>query len=471
MSDFGGTGGRTPPPQFPTEPPLLPPSSPVPPGAVRSTGLWGAPAGPPPTPAPPSRKVPGWVVAVAVVAVLALVAGVVAAVAGRDDGDGRATAPFEREDRPDTTLPAGEDDPPATVPEDELPPVPDLATAIEDIKAFVAEARGLPWQHDVTVELLDDEAFQDRLLALFDDEARADLEVAGLTLRALGLLPPGTDIVAAYRQLLGAGVLGFYDIETEALVVKGTEATPYVRTVIAHELTHALDDQHFELHRPDLEDATDERGFGFDALIEGDADTVERAYRRSLSAVERRQADAEELALGADLDLSGVPPVLIESMAAPYVLGPALVDDIVEAGGRARLDEAFVAPPTTSEQLLDPARFLGGEGAVAVAPPPADGPELDRGTLGALGLAQLLGQSQALLGGAPPSAAVEGWGGDAYVLWTEGDRACVRTTFVGDTAEDTGEIADALGRWAADPRTGVATTLLVSDVVTLTACG
>jgi hypothetical protein len=408
--------------------------------------------------------------------VLALIGGLVGVVVNGNDDDREGndtTAPFERDDPPATTDDTDPDDPPTTdetaPPGTEPPATPEAFQAlVDDIEDFVSQQRGLPWLREVTVELAGEGDFQDRLLEDFDDDL-ADIELAGLNLQAFGLIDPDTDIVAAFRELLGAGVVGFYDTETDELVVRGTEASPYVRTVIAHELTHALDDQHFELNRPQLDDADDETSFAFTALVEGDAVAVETAYRSTMTAAELDQADAEEDSLGEGFDFEAIPLVLFESISAAYVLGPGLVADLLESGGQARLDGSFATPPTTSEQVLDPTSYVADEGAVAVTPPTADGAELDRSVLGAFGLAQVLGEASDILVGEAPSAAVDGWGGDASVLWTDGELACARTTFVGDTPEDTEEIADALDEWAAGA--DLQTTLIVSDVVTLTSCG
>jgi len=256
--------------------------------------------------------------------------------------------------------------------------------------------------------------------------------------------------------------------------VRGTEASPYVRTVIAHELTHALDDQHFELHRPELDDAPDEASFGFTGLVEGNASTVETAYREEvLTPDEQDLASAEEFAIGADIDFTAIPLVLLESLTAPYVLGPTLIDAILDDGGQERLDASFVTPPTTSEGVLDPDTFLDGEATLLVPPPTADGPEIDRHVLGAMGLAQITGEATFILSGIVDLPdGVAGWGGDQYVAWTDGDRVCLRANLVGDTPDDTAEIAEVLEDFAASPPFDVeATVEATADLVTLTSCG
>jgi len=347
-------------------------------------------------------------------------------------------------------------------------PADDITAVIDDIQAFVAAERGLPFLRDVVVELEDDATFESRLLADFEESAE-DLRIAGDAFAALGLIEPDVELAEAYRELLGVGVVGFYDPSTEALVVRGTEATPYVRTVIAHELVHALDDQHFDIDR-DFADSPDESGFGFTAVIEGDAVRIEEAYRATFTADEEVAATTEELSIGLGVDPFAIPFVLLESLAAPYELGPALVDVILAAGGDEALAAAIAVPPTTSEQVLDPDAFVAGEAAVPVPAPAADGPVVDDGAFGAFTLRQLLVEV-----GVDPSTAddaVDGWGGDAYVQWDDpaGD-TCVRIAVVGDTAADTAELAAALTE-AADSSSSAATVDVAGadGPVTYTSC-
>ena len=129
-------------------------------------------------------------------------------------------------------------------------------------------------------------------------------------------------------------------------------------------------------------------------------------------------------------------------------------------------------PPTTSEALLDPATFLEGQPTRPVPAPVAEGEEIDRNVIGAVGLAQLLGELTFIVAGiGEPSDDVLGWGGDAYVAWADGDRTCVRANLVGDTADDTDEIGDALEAWADSPPFSVEASVTRGDVVTLTSCG
>ena len=461
----GATPGSTPPPAYPQQPPLAPPLPPVPPGAYPGDPRWPAPPPPPPT----GSDRPGWIVPVAIIAVVALLIGLFIVLRDDDSGGGdfAAVDTSTTTTEPDTTTTTA-----AEVPA-ELDPT-EFQALVDDIEAFVEQERGLQFTEEVLVELAGEGDFQDQLLADFEENV-PDLVDSQDVLRALGLIDPDTDLVAALRDLLDAGVVGFYNPETNRLVVRGTSATPYVQTTIAHELTHALDDQHFELFRPELDDADDESGFGFTALSEGDAVHVEDAFLDTFTDEERQQYDDEEAAIAAGYDFATIPLVLFALIGAPYLFGPELVATILDAGGQERLDAAFAQPPTTSEQVLEPERYVAGEGPIAVPAPPADGEQFDQGAFGALVLGILINDA-AVFGGGQPGDAVDGWGGDAYVAWRNPDgTTCVRASFVGDTQRDTDEIAAALRDFAdstgANPLDASVTGGEPGQPVTLTSCG
>lgn len=342
----------------------------------------------------------------------------------------------------------------------------ELDAIVADITAFVAKTRKLTYQRPVEVTMLADEAFSARVRSDSLKDA-ADLEQTEGVLHALGLLPDGTKLADLLASFLGEGVVGFYDPETDELVVRGAAITPYVRITLAHELTHAIDDQYFNLDRPALDKADDETGSAFSALVEGSAVRVETEYRKTLTDVERKQADDEEARLGAGLDYSKIPRVLPELIGFPYIFGPDLIKALLADGGEATVNKAFSKPPITTEQVLDPVQWLQeGEPPVKVDPPKADGEVIDQGALGLWGVVVLLEDE---LGQDGAITAAQGWGGDWYVAWKDGAKTCVRNTFVMDTPTDLKELASALDEWAAAQTD--AEVERADGIVTYSACG
>jgi hypothetical protein len=319
---------------------------------------------------------------------------------------------------------------------------PGLAPVIAELEGFVESARGLRFLRPVDVAVLSDFAFRRKLSdGGAVDEPEADAEEG--VLRALGLLDPGDDL-GGVADLDPDAVAGFYDTDTKELVVRGVRLTPFVRQVLVHELTHALDDQHFGLNR-DLVD--DEAALAFEALAEGDATSVERRYVASLPPAERKAADHEEDATFGGGDPVNLPEVVVALADFPYDDGAELVEALRRAGGTGRVDAAFGAPPTTSAEVLHPDRFLAGRSRVPAPPVVAAGRVVEEGVLGELVL-------RLVVSGSVPEAeagrAAAGWAGDRYVAWRAGRRTCVRAAVVLDSPADAGELTAALRRWATD---------------------
>jgi hypothetical protein len=342
-------------------------------------------------------------------------------------------------------------------------PDPALDALIDQIETFVERERGLTYTHPVKVTLLDDKDFEARL----QRENGRDSKQAKTTervLKALHLIAEGVDLDKAVGDLLTGSVVGYYDPKTKELVVRGSDTTPYVRSVLAHELTHALDDQRFDLDRPELDRRSDESAQGFTGLVEGNAVRIQERYVGSLSAPDQRAVAREEQSfVGPGPD---VPAVLVNLLVFPYRTGPALVQAMLASGGQPRLDAAFKAPPVSSEQLLHPQRFLAGDDPKPVAAPPAGGRIIDKGVFGELGFVLLLAPE---LGATTAMRAGEGWGGDRYVAWRDGSRTCVRIATVMDSDADRSELVSALRRWAG--RHDDVTMDDKEGPVTLTSCG
>jgi hypothetical protein len=395
-----------------------------------------------------------WPIPVAIVAAIALLAGLFGLALDREADENPVTAAIP----PDDTDPSTTTDLPASS--------GDLETTVRQLSAFVEEARGLRFREPVNLEALDDAEFEARLLEEFETDDLQELQKQDALLTALAVIDPTDDLADLFRDLLQLSVLGFYDPENDELVVRGARVTPFVRTTIVHELTHALDDQHYDLHRPEHETATDEVGFGFSALVEGNARRIENMYRDRLSAADSAALARDEIEFQADAidDLVSIPLLLVFLIQAPYDEGPDLVEAVLADGGEDALAAALDEPPHTSDEVIDPERYLEGEGVVDVPHPAPDGDAVDEGVLGRLFIALLL--SEVVDGGDARNAA-EGWGGDWATWWQAGGEHCVRLALAGDTADDTDRLESAFRDWAdAHPDAQVSR----DEVINLTAC-
>lgn len=324
---------------------------------------------------------------------------------------------------------------------------------VAELASFVEDERGLRFDHPVHVDFLSPDEYTEATTTTDEDlldEDRTELDRYAGQLRALGVASGELDLFEAFNQVSDGGTLAFYDPFDQRVRVRGTEMTVGLEVTIVHELTHALQDQHFDLEGLFDSELDDGAATAYRALIEGDALRIEDAYvAGELSAAQQDQYDEE---FGAELDASeaataDVPPFVSAVVSAPYALGRPFVLMLLNDGGNAAVDDAFSERPSTEEHLLDPLSFLrGDEGDLLDLDPEGELEPFEDGPFGAIGWYLFLAER------IDPETAFDaalGWGGDGFVAYEADDVVCVRVAFVGDTAEDEAEMATALEAWRA----------------------
>lgn len=392
-----------------------------PPPPPPSPAIWDALAAiPPPPPPHPARVRRRGTIALGVLVAAALGAAVVALVTDLDTG----------------------------------PPHPDeWDPRVAELAAFVEAERGLDFDHPVYVDFLTAEEYTEESTAdesAVDEETRADLDRYAGALRALGVGSGEIDLFAAYNEVSDSGTLAFYDPLDERVRVRGQELTVGLRVTLVHELTHALQAQHFDLDGLDDGDLDSGAATAFRALVEGDALRVEDAYVTEELSAEEQTAYDEEYASEVDRStesMTGVPSFVSASFAVPYALGQPFVLMLANQGGNQRVDEAFEEPPDTEDDLFDPTSYLAEEVDDELDLGLDDDVEVfEDSPMGSPSWFLLLAER------IDPKVAFEatlGWGGDALAFYERDDQVCVRAGFIGDSARDEDEMAAALEAWAA----------------------
>ena len=337
---------------------------------------------------------------------------------------------------------------------------------------YVERERGFTFEHPVHIDFLTPSEYSERTRAdegSLGAEDVEDVDQGEGLLRAMGLITNDVGLLDSVNELNDTGTLAYYDSLEERVTVRGRELTPELQATLVHELTHTLQDQHFGLDVLDEEDedVSDGQYVAFRALVEGDADRIEFGYIESLGEEDQEAIGASAEDTASELGEGGPAQALTALFAMPYILGDTFVD-LLDTLGPARIDEAFLDPPKTEEQLLDPFAYLDGDQPRAVATPDTDGLEvLDDGDFGAAALLVVLAERidvrQAL-------AAVTGWGGDAYVVFQRGGLTCARVRVSGDTPGDNDQLDAALRDWAAAAPSGTASATRQGDAVELESC-
>jgi hypothetical protein len=322
---------------------------------------------------------------------------------------------------------------------------------VSEVENEVEQVRGLDYVHPVAVDPATHAELVQGLNASFDhsfpEEMLARRSQAWAT---IGVIPPGTSLRDAYKAFLSSQVIGYYDPSTGQLVFIGSEnPSPVERFTLAHELTHADDDQHFDLARlNDLENACDDEGLlAATGAVEGSAVYFSlQVVREFFSA-----ADQAKLALGSGGGglPSGVPPFVEHLEEWPYIDGPGFITDIRSFGGLAEVNTAIRDLPTSTEQVMHPDRFQKDEPVPVSVPDlgPALGTgwhDLDVMDTGEEWIKEMLSLR---LDRSLAADAADGWGGAQYRAWTDGTHVAVVLQTTWDTAADATQFRDAMATW------------------------
>jgi hypothetical protein len=183
----------------------------------------------------------------------------------------------------------------------------------------------------------------------------------------LGLLPAGADLKGSLFGLLEEQAAGFYDPQSDTFFVLGDMPKSSASLFMAHELTHALDDQHYDIDAMIERTRGDqERGGGVSAVVEGSGMAVMTLFlsREILSGSLTAEAVAElgQTEAGRAEKLKAAPALLQRGLLSPYVLGQTFilrgdVSAMTRGLQAADLDRIFRDPPLSSEQLLHPEKY------------------------------------------------------------------------------------------------------------------
>ncbi|MBI3818959.1 MAG: hypothetical protein HY286_09745 [Planctomycetes bacterium] len=334
-----------------------------------------------------------------------------------------------------------------------------IATA-DRIEKKVEKLRGLKFEHSVKKGIYDKERLA-KFLKKQTEKEKVDQQYAWQekVYKILGLIPESMDMLKETNDVLMEQIGGFYDPESKELrVMRGFKG--FLGDILmAHELCHALEDQHFDLQA--IDDANksaapdnDDRVFAAHAVMEGSATDLMTAFMKN--AMLDGKVDMQEL-LKADIAgnpaLSGeramaAPPIIVRPLMEMYMSGQAF---LTRGGGmlaraeRKDVKKTFLSPPLSSEQVLHPEKYwdkdkidlpreitlpdvtktlgagwrmLGtnvmGELGIAILTKPAPDPKKDENK-------NAMARQMEMLMGKKTTPESEGWDGDRYVLYSGPD--------------------------------------------------
>jgi len=246
-----------------------------------------------------------------------------------------------------------------------------LITATQEVLKETSEVRQLAILRPVQSSTQSRAEIERAVMKNLDQEITpADMHAAEVTLKKLGLAPPDFQYRALMIRLLTEQVAGYYEPKTRQFYLADWIDIDGQKPIMAHELTHALQDQHFNLRRFDHWPKGDsDAELAAHALIEGDATMTMAMYvatnpLRALSFLKSLGA----MSIATE-ELDKAPRSVRESLLFPYQEGMNWTRALYKQGGWPEVSKAFTTLPQSTEQILHPDKYFAREAPVKVLVP------------------------------------------------------------------------------------------------------
>jgi hypothetical protein len=305
----------------------------------------------------------------------------------------------------------------------------DFAAAADEVLEQMGEITGLKLRTPLKKSLRSREQIHAYVIQEMKEDKDAAERYAGQrSAEAFGLLPKGFDLDAFMVDLLTEQIAGLYDPKAHEFYVADWIPIADQKMVMAHELTHALEDQHFQIEawvkaaRPN-----DDAELARESVLEGSAmaamvDYLLQGTGRSLQDL----PDIDPSMLIGDMEstpmLKKAPPFLKDALIFPYLDGLNFSAAVLRPSGWSALPTVFTKPPVSTQQILHPDLYREGKVPSPVSLPAMnktlgqDWTKLEDNIMGEFGwkevLKEFLGETKAV----DRSAA---WDGDRYIVFEQ----------------------------------------------------
>jgi len=329
--------------------------------------------------------------------------------------------PAQTQQEPTNPIP-----PPEQPPQGEVKITPrqaeELFHSVDEILEFDSKQTGLPIKKEVKRKLTSRDEVESYLTKHLNDEDTQRLRRSELVLKKFGLLPRDFNLETFLVALLKEEVAGYYDPKTKTVNMLDWVPIEEQEPVMAHELTHALQDQDVGLQKwmkkgdkdlaeikkdptpADIEN--DEIDNAREAVIEGQAQAMMFQYAIAPTGHTITSSPAlvgameEETLTGtAGTKVFNTAPIFMkESLTFPYSYGMDFVIKVMQAGGKERaFDGVLRNPPHTTRQIMQPEMYLSGEKIAPMQVPDfkhdfKDYQKFDIGAMGEFDVAVLMDQ-------------------------------------------------------------------------------
>jgi hypothetical protein len=341
-------------------------------------------------------------------------------------------------------------------------------------QGVVSKIRGQDFVQPVQPSLFNRRELGEEMIRLMEQEyTPEELRLMEASYKVWGLIPPGLDATALMTAMLTEEVAGFYDPDNKRMVLiveEGSVAKPTwlgsllgakaafdkdeQKTTLAHELTHALQDQLYDLNAMEAGiEHDDDMLLAFSALVEGDATLLmfmEAGEMKDIQEMNPETMRATFSIMSWMMPLAGgktfrsAPPIFRDSLTFPYFQGMLFTLAVASQGNWQQVHKTYLDPPVSTEQILHPDKYLGDRDWPQEVQLPDLGDVLKPAGWRYLG-GNCMGELQTAIlfkrvfGG---QAAAAGWDGDRYhVFESDGGHLGLVYASVWDSPADADEFA------------------------------
>jgi hypothetical protein len=308
------------------------------------------------------------------------------------------------------------------------PSNPDFIRAADEVLAQMSKLLDLPIKEPLKKSLRSKQEIRDYLIkAEKEDKDEVQRDADTKTLEAFGLIPKGFPLDSFMLDVLTDQIAGLYDPKAKEFYIADWIAPDEQRSVMAHELTHALEDQSYHID-PWIKAArpNDDAELAREAVSEGSAMAamVDYSLREQKMGVRDlpdvtlllRSGAVDEMSK--DPHLATAPPYIRDDLLFPYLAGTTFSQQFLKAhSGWSDLNILFANPPVSTQQIMHPDLYLAGVKPEKVVLPdwkkllPADWKFLEENVMGEFNLDEVLKQ---FLGQERADKLAEAWRGDRY---------------------------------------------------------
>ncbi|MBA4375622.1 MAG: hypothetical protein C0401_05550 [Anaerolinea sp.] len=363
---------------------------------------------------------------------------------------------------------------------------PEIETQMDQIQQEVTAIRGLSLKTDLNRALMTPTELKETVVNdFFKDYTPEDAQNDAEVLSTLGLLKPGFDLRQFYLDLYTEQVAGYYDSSSkEMYVIADGNFGGLERMTYAHEFTHALQDQNYDLENglklnDDYCQLETEYCAAVSALVEGDATLSDQFWFLQYSTdLDKNQVSQFQQTYKSPV-YDSAPLYMKNDFLFPYQQGFDFVNQLYGRKKWQSIDDAFKNPPVSTEQILHPEKYPLEKPVLVSIPDllPILGTgwtEIDRNVMGEWYSYLVFSSginSQFRVSDETAKTAAAGWGGDTYVYYSfdATDRYLFAWRSAWDSVADTGEFFSTsrdygLARWGAPSTDNISSVIWTTDV-------